>query len=411
MLLQKHYFRGFCIALICFFGTISQLFAQENFLETYHPNRNKAEMAIISADYLAAANYYKIAFKSVLNPLAKDIFNALVCNLLIENYQASRSLLIKLAEKGISENYISANTIFELEKYDKFWQDNKGTFLSIQTAILQEDTGELKQKKEKLDAILRTFNSELNIRNNQLDDTTLLKAENAEKNKLLKINLNLEIDSIFNVKIREFTEILEKEDFLTEENTFMIENNKFLINEGYSIGEFDFDNTYLKRVFTRNETLNALSFITMRISQKPDSLFNVLLDKKLQEAVQKGILNPEYAIRNSSKLRKIFNLSKIELMKLSINYDSTCAESKAFYDNKTYIKTEILDQKQLSDYQKITVDFGLETFDEKRKKDLYDKFDNQYFIFTNNVRLEVMSVSNCKEANKELIGFELYKKE
>jgi hypothetical protein len=145
--------------------------------------------------------------------------------------------------------------------------------------------------------------------------------------------------------------------------------------------------------------------------QKPDSLFNVLLDKKLQDAVQKGILNPEYAIRNSSKFRVIINLSKIELMKLNIINESTCAESKAFYDNKMYIKTEILDHKQLSDYQKLTDDFGLETLAEKRKKDLYDKFDNQYFVFTNNVRFEVMSVSNCAEANKELIGFEFYKKE
>jgi hypothetical protein len=227
MLLSNHYFRGFCLALICLFGTITQLFAQENFLETYHPNRNQAEMAIISGDYQEAANFYAIAFKSVSNPLAKDIFNAMVCNLLIENYQISRSLLIKLAEKGISEDRISTKAIFELEKYDKFWKDNKGTYLSIQTAILQEDTGELKQKKEKLDSILRSFNSELNIRYNQLEDTTFLKTENVEKNKLLEKNLDLEIDSIFNVKMGKFTEIFEKEGFLTEENTFMMENNKF----------------------------------------------------------------------------------------------------------------------------------------------------------------------------------------
>jgi len=74
-------------SLLLFFFVNFSLFAQENFLETYHPYRNKAEMAIVEGNYAVATAAYKTAFESVKNPLAKDIFNATVCKFLQNDFE------------------------------------------------------------------------------------------------------------------------------------------------------------------------------------------------------------------------------------------------------------------------------------------------------------------------------------
>ena len=76
-------------SLLLFFLVNFSLFAQENFLETYHPYRNKAEMAIVVGHYVEASAAYKTAFESVKNPLAKDIFNATVCKFLQNDFEGA----------------------------------------------------------------------------------------------------------------------------------------------------------------------------------------------------------------------------------------------------------------------------------------------------------------------------------
>jgi hypothetical protein len=398
-------------ALIAFFGAFAPLFAQENYLETYHPTRNKAEMAIISADYAGAAQSYKAAFRSVSNPLAKDIFNAMVCNLLLEDYVTARKLLIKLAEKGISEERMGNMAIFELEKYDKFWRENKSTYSSIQTAVLQEVSEDLKQKKEMLDSLINEVNLELERKYIAFEkDTTLKKKLSSVDYQLEFKKLDIKADSIRNANMGKFVKIFEKEGFLTEENSFTMNNIKFLNKQNFKVYEF----YYYKKFdedFMENETIKIMNNLSMKEFENQFVNLNVFLDLKLLEAVKNGILNPEYAIENSSKFQKIADdVTKLDMLKLSIGEDSTCVEKKLFYDRNVFFKVREITENQKTDYQQLITDFGLETIEEKKKKNLYAKFDNQYFIFPSNVRYEVMSVSDCESAKKEIVGYTLFEK-
>lgn len=70
-------------------------------------------MAILVGNYQEASAEYKIVFESVNIPLAKDIFNVIVCKFLQNDFEGAKLYLLMLAKKGIS--------IESLEKKDAFF--------------------------------------------------------------------------------------------------------------------------------------------------------------------------------------------------------------------------------------------------------------------------------------------------
>ncbi|MCP9754835.1 hypothetical protein EGI26_06625, partial [Lacihabitans sp. CCS-44] len=90
------------LIIVCTLFITNQVFAQLDFRKEYYPVINRAEMAITKDDYQTAFTEYQTAFSAVKTPLARDIFNAVACKFLLNDFEGAKPLLLKLARKGIS---------------------------------------------------------------------------------------------------------------------------------------------------------------------------------------------------------------------------------------------------------------------------------------------------------------------
>lgn len=73
------------ILILAFSGSWLLAAGQSNFVKIYYPKINDAELAITREDFRQAAALYKEAFSSVKSPFAKDLFNAFVCKVLLND--------------------------------------------------------------------------------------------------------------------------------------------------------------------------------------------------------------------------------------------------------------------------------------------------------------------------------------
>ena len=353
--------------------------AQENFLETYHPNRNKAEMAIVADDYKTAAKYYSEAFGAVKNPLAKDIFNAMVCHLLMDDFDMAKKYLIKLAGKGIAEELMNAVTIFNDDKYRLFWEQNQAIYKSIEKLLLETN----------------------DIENNMTKGDLKMNAVITDSSGNVVSNHNY---SVFG-SVEEALKSLDMDGIIPEEKSFLIDNikHKERINLHHNIDFSTYNN--LKKDIDRNFTITELSHvINFYLKNTPEDSISILkIKEKIIEAVKLGILNPYYALENSPNYKKILYTNKPSLLKINVTDDANCT----FYKDKIYYKKSIMTEKQLADYEESKILFGLESVEEKKQKNLYSQLKNKYFILPNYLIFEAISVNNCEEADREQVGFTL----
>ncbi len=373
-------FRLFLRSIIfCVFGSIS-LYAQENFLETYHPYRNKAEMAIVNSDYKTAAKYYTVAFTSVKNPLAKDVFNAMVCHLLLDDFVTAKKYLIKLAGKGILDELLFEMKIFDIYKYKSFFEKNRIIYKSIQELTLKDELASINEKKQ----ILQDF-----------------------EYKLVKPNLST---GVFDLDYSDLTAInthIIKEGFVSEKETFLIDN--IIFNEQKDLTDDGEINVLKELNLVKNATgrlLNRISFFGRPFS-KEDSITKLRIDSMLILSVKNGTLNPQYAIQKSFLYEQKSDFNETEVIRLSVLNDSTCS----YLLNNQYVRKTPLTKQQLANHEELKTIFGLESIEDKHEKDKFAFFKNKYFIFPNIVKSELLSVSNCEEAEHEIVGFQIVKNE
>ena len=123
--------------IIKFFGFFLPLisFAQEDFGKLYYPEINKAELAYIQDDYQAAFTHYTSAFVAVKKPLARDIFNAVVCKFLLKDFEGAKPLLLKLAQKGIAAEDLEKKEVFQIEGIKAEWANYRFVYEQFYSII------------------------------------------------------------------------------------------------------------------------------------------------------------------------------------------------------------------------------------------------------------------------------------
>ncbi len=377
-------------SLLLFFLVNFSLFAQENFLETYHPYRNKAEMAIVVGNYVEASAAYKTAFESVKNPLAKDIFNATVCKFLQNDFEGAKLYLLKLAKKGISVERLEAKDAFGMVNVKNEWQKFKNTYNQIHDMALEKtdnsiwnEIDALVVSRDSISSKKVTFSEEgtgyvgymgaevdRRIFNDTLFKKSLPKYTKEEERNYNKIYYEKMVQ-INDTGIRLLYKILNKEGFFSEEESIGSEIDYFSrkipqmdgMNQNYSPEDRFMSNKLLI-------TLRKFSYGLRRDGQLvnvPADSFLVLLDFKLKQGIELGKINPEVAIGFSS-YEKDYNLNYGTIFKMKIEDVTKCDKEFKNNDFVIYWKPKYMNDLQKQAFENIAKNYGLGTLEETREK-------------------------------------------
>lgn len=425
-------------SLLLFFFVNFSLFAQENFLETYHPYRNKAEMAIVEGNYALASAAYKTAFESVKNPLAKDIFNASVCKFLQNDFEGAKPLLLKLAKKGISAQRLDAKEAFAITSIKNDWQNFKTTYNQIQSYAVEKMDSTIWTKIKKLysESIEENDNRVYNFEEiNGLEVKSLgrkFKISSKEfwhlrntDSSFKKMEYSLtedlgsdairKIDSLHVAAREELLKMIQKFGFLSEEDSFLAYGFK-----DFEIEKFERPNS--SRIATNQDKFlfNRMSILVERYNllakyknmgiwnkvklDKNDLLaFQKIVNEALVNAVKTGKVNPDIAFRLGYE-DSVYVLNNISIFKIKIEDKTECKEELLKSDYVTFYKPNPINDSQRKAYSMLIEKMGLETLEELHKKRIYATTKNEYFIFNLNFQLEETTVPSCFSANEMLKG-------
>jgi hypothetical protein len=425
-------------SLLLFFLANFSLFAQENFLETYHPYRNKAEMAIVEGNYAVASAAYKTAFESVKNPLAKDIFNATVCKFLQNDFEGAKPLLLKLAKKGIAAQNLEAKEAFAITSIKNDWQNFKTTYNQIQSYAVEkmDSTIWTKIKKLYIETIEEHDNrvykySEMNgleakslgrkFKISSKEFRNLRNTDSSFKKKEYSLTEDLEsdairkIDSLHVAAREELLKMIQKFGFLSEEDSFLADGtNVFAIEKLERLNNFRITAIQDKFLFNRMSILveeyNLLANykdmgMWNKLKQDKNGLFE--FQKSVNEALLKGVrtgkINPDVAIRLGYK-DSLHVLNDISIFKIKIEDKTECKEELLKSDYVTFYKPKPINDSQRKAYSVLIEKLGLETLEELHKKRIYSTTKNDFFIFNLKFQLEETTVPSCFSANEMLKG-------
>lgn len=104
---------------LIFISTVNLSIAQKNI--RYLTLVNDAELSIYSQNYQIAAEKYNAAFKLTSFVEAKDLHNAIVCNILVGKIKQSTKLAISLIKRGADSTYFFKNDYFKPMINHKIW--------------------------------------------------------------------------------------------------------------------------------------------------------------------------------------------------------------------------------------------------------------------------------------------------
>ncbi len=146
------------LIFVCTLFLTTQVFAQVDFRTEYYPAVNRAEMAITKDDYQTAFTEYQTAFSAVKTPLARDIFNALACKFLLNDFEGAKPLLLKLAKKGIAVEVLDRKEVFSSLNIKEKWILFKSVYNDVLKGVLGEELSSIDQRikanKDSLDYYL-----------------------------------------------------------------------------------------------------------------------------------------------------------------------------------------------------------------------------------------------------------------
>lgn len=101
-----------------------------DYTQVYYPHTSQAKLSISNKDFKKALQHYKIAFKSVRRSFSSDVYNAVICNILIKDYKQASILVDTLLNKGIDIKEIEQKITYYPEIFSSFeksteWQKIK----------------------------------------------------------------------------------------------------------------------------------------------------------------------------------------------------------------------------------------------------------------------------------------------
>ena len=326
-----------------------------NYLTTYHPAINKAEMAIIESDYLKALQQYEIAFKAVPRPFMKDYYNASLCATLTGNADACYFYLLKVADKGLSLDFVKDEFAFAAIQKDPSWR-----------------SFELKYLAAKRSAEAR-FNKRVWI---DLDFMTRLDA------KYRKGNLILNSDS---VKVIDQGNALRLEK-LIERVGFPDEELIGLGTGGFPIIQYPFYSVL------RHQTGN---YMTVNFS---NSILN---------AVRLGKINPHIAVNILGTITGADTFFSRHVFKISTEDARSVASQPFAFKLDKWVYRELLPADE-AEFDALRKGNGMETLAEYRQKIKFSLRDER-FLFPYKVFAGVWVVSDPKIIDEYLDGTILLK--
>lgn len=127
--------------------------SQADYFVKYYPQIDLAEKKVLEGDYRRAQFYYSEAFSAVQEPLARDIYNAVVCNFLLKDFTGAKPLLIVLAKKGVSLEILESNDAFHLEKVKHEWANFKLIYTQIANSFTRNIPFSVDEKIKKYELV------------------------------------------------------------------------------------------------------------------------------------------------------------------------------------------------------------------------------------------------------------------
>jgi hypothetical protein len=123
---------------------------QVNYITSYHPVVQEAEMQVVAQNFSEALKLYKQAFAEVPEPFAIDIYNAAVCAMLADDQKQAFDYLERLALKGVDLDYLVKQEAFmplqetkKWYKFEKSYAKNRSKFRERADLDLRADLDEL----------------------------------------------------------------------------------------------------------------------------------------------------------------------------------------------------------------------------------------------------------------------------
>lgn len=328
-----------------------QTFAQEiNYLKTYHPKINTAELLVINGKYTDALDQYQKAFAAVPRGFMKDFFNAAVCATYLGDATNTYKYLLEVAGKGISLDFIKDETAFMRIQQDPNWRNFEKEYLA---------------KKREFD----------------------LKINKALKDKLAKIT---ERDQLFRVRNPEaFADSITKVD---KQNATELD---------YLITKYGFPNEDVIGCGEGGMPVIQYPFYTIIRRQTPDKQI-VNFSNHLMDASKNGKISPHTATYIMATINGNDAFFARHVFKI-VTDESLAMQGKPF---ATKLNKWVFRQIEQSDEQRINelrLQNGMETLADYRKKILFSMNDNR-FLFPYRSYVGMWSVNDPNIASDYLEG-------
>ncbi|MCP9767390.1 hypothetical protein EGI22_05670 [Lacihabitans sp. LS3-19] len=381
--------------LIFFLPLIS--FAQEDFGKLYYPEINKAELAYTQDDYQASFTHYASAFSAVKKPLARDIFNAVVCKFMLKDFEGAKPMLLKLAQKGIPAEDLEQKEMFQIEGIKAEWANFRFVYEQFYSILEEKKDQDFIENINTINELFKQ-NQENSIFRKILDNELKYLPKDSTKN----------VDDILKEK-----ELILKKNLINSELYHKAQN--FLVDYVIKNGFNDEESSHVKfGNFYRNELLNTIQdfryiivFTEESIVRESDPFSCVssekkeLFDQKVIEAVKNGVIHRDVA---SQLFLNFKEKEKVIFKKINIENSESCSldlqnkNSMIYYSTKVSI---IKDDMKYLQYSDLFLDNKL--LFEKAK---YSVLKNQYFLITSNAfsQFEITTVPNCEVAQNMIAG-------
>ena len=377
----------------------SPVFAQVDFRKEYYPAVNRAEMAITKDDYQTAFSEYQTAFSAVKTPLARDIFNAVACKFLMNDFDGAKPLLLKLAKKGIAAEVLEKQEVFMLDNIKSQWNTYKFLYEQVQSMQQEQISADLVEKMRSFDKAYDSLKANSlvfyvdqsgkeriliskDLKNNKFNHSLTLE-EAKIKN---MINGNVSNDLFNNVQIALVDFVIEN-GFIGEENMFL-EDSDFLKNYyAWSIEKYRFRMNFR---FDWGYSTEVKPFSAISDEKKKD------FDLKILESVSQGKIHRDLALKllfgyksdNKLLFTKI-NIENIENCSLDLKEKTY----SLFYYKRTGQNLDTESQQTLEELQ-----LGDRNLIFEKAK--YKTLKNSYFSMSSDAQMEETTVPNCEIAKQ-----------
>ncbi len=375
------------------------LFGQVDFRKEYYPAVNRAEMAITKDDYQTAFSEYQTAFSAVKTPLARDIFNAVACKFLLNDFEGAKPLLLKLAKKGITVSSLEENEIFSLDDIKNQWNIYKFSYEQIQgmqeetvAADLVEIMAVLRSKSDSLrdNVVVISYDENGNQKGMKSKDYKQGKFGNVlTKEEIIQHNLKNSKTSneLYTYAQKVLVDYVISNGLISEEKMFIDDSDFLRNNFAWFLERF--------RILVNFRLEGGYSFEKNPFSTIPEERKKTF-DPSIFEAVKYGQIHRDLALKLlfGYKADNILRFTKINIE----NIENCSLELKEktyslFYYKKTGQKLDDESQRALEELR-----YGDSNLIFEKAK--YKILRNSYFSMSSDAQMEETTVPNCEIAKQ-----------